>query len=119
MLEHEYGHTLQLEEMGLYKYLRDVASPSFTYAAFDASRPYGTYHGAPWEHDPDKRVGITWPGTDPRADDWSEVYFRATAEQKKYYRDYPQSLILDAAAFNTKSSYTLEEYEYQKRMAGT
>ncbi len=67
-LKHEYGHTVQLAEMGPFKYLNDVGIPSVLAFWLDntGKLPY-KYYGSPWEHDADVKGGVTnrnhelWP----------------------------------------------------------
>jgi len=60
-LNHEYGHTLQEEELGLAKYLAGVAVPSIVVnviSRFD-DEVKKNYYKYPWEADADRRGGVT------------------------------------------------------------
>lgn len=60
VVKHEWGHTEQLEEMGVIKYSLVVATPSFTHACMDELGIYDIkhYHSLPWEYDADIRGGV-------------------------------------------------------------
>lgn len=58
-LKHEYGHRLQLKNIGLYRYIRDVAIPSVK--AFNLNRKNKLlfdYYGSPWESEADVLGGV-------------------------------------------------------------
>lgn len=59
MLNHEYGHKLQLNNMGMLTYISDVAIPSFTANMLDrfGKLPYD-YYGSPWEAEADMLGGV-------------------------------------------------------------
>ena len=53
-LKHEYGHRLQLKQMGLFKYIKDVAIPSVTaYRLHKKGKLTLDYYGSPWEYEAD------------------------------------------------------------------
>ena len=53
-VQHEYGHYLQLAEMGFWTYTTEVAAPSVTAYFLDVKGklPYD-YYSSPWEHQAD------------------------------------------------------------------
>lgn len=55
MLRHEYGHRLQLREMGLWRYILKIAIPSLTANLLSrrGKLPYD-YYGSPWEAGADR-----------------------------------------------------------------
>ena len=59
VLKHEYGHTVQLEKMGLWDYTTQVAAPSVTawFLANQGKLPFD-YHSSPWEHDANVYGGV-------------------------------------------------------------
>ena len=60
ILKHECGHTVQLEKMGIAKYVTDVAIPSVTINLLDRMEnlPYD-YYSYPWEAEANKFGGAT------------------------------------------------------------
>lgn len=56
---HEYGHTVQLREIGLQAYLTFVVVPSVTGFVFDQAEllPNGLYFSLPWEYKADEYGG--------------------------------------------------------------
>ena len=54
LIKHEYGHRVQLKNMGLMRYIIDVAIPSVTANILDRmdKLPYD-YYGSKWEHEAD------------------------------------------------------------------
>ena len=58
-VRHEYGHTRQLKDMGLYLYIVDVAIPSVMGNLLDRSEklPYD-YYGSYWESGADELGGV-------------------------------------------------------------
>ena len=58
-LNHEYGHTVQMNNKGLVKYTKEVAIPSITINVLDRmdKLPYD-YYGAPWEAEADMLGGV-------------------------------------------------------------
>ena len=75
-LNHEYGHILQEQEMGTFKYFFIVAIPSVSFNYLSLNTKYHTeeyYYNLPWEYDADIRGGVTrdyhksWAGN---ARDW-------------------------------------------------
>ena len=59
-LNHEYGHTVQLKNMGVCKYIVDVAIPSVTINLLSrADKLKYDYYGAPWEAQADLYGGVT------------------------------------------------------------
>ena len=77
IVKHEYGHYLQLQEMGLLGYVSNVAAPSVTtfwlYKTNKIKYSEYDYHGAPWEYNANERSGAyssgkaytKWPDTMP------------------------------------------------------
>ena len=59
LVKHEYGHRLQLEQMGLFRYLKKVFFPSVTANLLDrlGRLPYD-YYGSPWEAEADRLGGV-------------------------------------------------------------
>ncbi len=59
-LKHEYGHTVQMENMGVVKYVTDVAIPSITInvLARQEKLPYD-YYSYPWEAEANRLGGST------------------------------------------------------------
>lgn len=54
ILLHEYGHYLQLKEMGFFRFLRQVAFPSVTANLLDRMKKLPLpYYGSPWERGAD------------------------------------------------------------------
>ena len=58
-LNHEYGHTVQLENKGIWNYVVDVVIPSLTTNILRRMNklPYD-YNGAPWEAEADALGGV-------------------------------------------------------------
>ena len=58
-LKHEYGHTVQLETMGVLNYINDVALPSVTAWVVETiyKLPFD-YHSSPWESEADNYGGV-------------------------------------------------------------
>ncbi|MBQ8611151.1 MAG: hypothetical protein IJ412_05500 [Oscillospiraceae bacterium] len=77
LLNHEYGHTLQLDEKGALAYTLSVAIPSVVGFIFDESL-FGdfSYYGAPWEAEADQLGGVTDRTIDkaPWPDAWYTGY---------------------------------------------
>ena len=71
---HEYGHYLQLQEMGWWNYICDVAIPSVTGNRLESKgklKVGGTainYYSQPWEYEADQLGGVVrcYPGTATR-----------------------------------------------------
>ena len=58
VLKHEYGHRLQLKEMGFFRYAWEVALPSFTiFWLQKVGKLQYDYNTYPWEADANKRGG--------------------------------------------------------------
>lgn len=55
-VKHEYGHYLQLKEVGIYKYTRYVFIPSVR--GFWSGIPYEEYYSQPWEYGADLYGGV-------------------------------------------------------------
>lgn len=112
MLDHEYGHTLQLKEYKLIPYIFNFALPSRNNYLLDKEGllPYPSYYDAPWEFDADVRGGVVRT-TDPLAEVWRDLYFDASNKQKKYYQENPDILFKDAKyPFNEYyQRYTIQE----------
>ena len=72
IVKHEYGHYLQLQEMGFGGYISNVAAPSVT--AFwlnKAGKLSYDYYGSPWEHDANEKGEACftyelWPDDAPK-----------------------------------------------------
>ena len=64
-VRHEYGHRLQWEQMGFFRFVRRVALPSVTANLMDrrGKLPYD-YYGSPWEAEADRLGGASHPGRD-------------------------------------------------------
>ena len=59
-VKHEYGHTVQLENMGVMGYLLNVAIPSVTAYNLDKNGNLSyDYYTAPWEAEADKHGGVS------------------------------------------------------------
>lgn len=70
--EHEYGHTVQYANMGLFGYIEEVGIPSLTAYLLDSqdNLPYD-YHSAPWEAEANENVDVVYgPFTNP----WTEAH---------------------------------------------
>ena len=50
-VRHEYGHYLQLEELGIYKYSKYIVIPSLY--GYWSNVPYDKYYSQPWEYGAD------------------------------------------------------------------
>ena len=58
-LNHEYGHTVQMDNKGIFKYTLDVAVPSVTINILDRmDKLKYDYYGAPWEAEADMLGGV-------------------------------------------------------------
>ena len=66
-VRHEYGHTQQLERIGIYNYIYFVAIPSLkgSYLSSKGKLPY-EYNSAPWEYEADMLGGADRKNTDPK-----------------------------------------------------
>ncbi len=82
-VKHEYGHTVQLDNMGLLDYITDVAIPSVTAYNLDkhGKLPYD-YYTAPWEAEADVHGSVSrardknypaWTPSDGYYDFWDLV----------------------------------------------
>jgi len=59
-LRHEYGHTVQLDKMGVVAYVGLVVSPSVTFYAIDELTDIDiSYYSLPWEFEADRLGGVT------------------------------------------------------------
>ncbi|MBQ2815580.1 MAG: hypothetical protein IJE65_02815, partial [Clostridia bacterium] len=58
-LNHEYGHAVQADNVGMFKYTFNVAIPSLTANVLDRYEklPYD-YYGSPWELEADMLGGV-------------------------------------------------------------
>lgn len=58
-LKHEYGHTVQMQNKGVFRYTLEVAIPSVTINILHRmdKLPYD-YYGAPWEAEADALGGV-------------------------------------------------------------
>ena len=75
MLNHEYGHFLQLQEYGLFSYTSTVAIPSVICNILDrADLLSWTYYSSPWEYEADKFGGVTRSNYSPWASGISSCY---------------------------------------------
>ena len=63
ILNHEYGHTLQQEEIGTIRYLSYVALPSIVINVVSRKSKViaDNYYNFPWEYDADMRGGVYRP----------------------------------------------------------
>ena len=74
VVKHEYGHYLQMQDMGVASYTADIALPSATvYWLKQMNKIKYDYYGSPWESDADKRGGAEreddkapWPSSAPK-----------------------------------------------------
>lgn len=75
MLNHEYGHFLQLREYGFASYTSTIAIPSVTCNLLDRADllPW-TYYSSPWEYEADQLGGVTRSNDAPWASDVSSSY---------------------------------------------
>lgn len=59
VLKHEYGHRLQYEKLGFFKYISRVALPSLTAnLLYKAGKLPYDYYGSPWEKEADSLGGV-------------------------------------------------------------
>lgn len=72
ILNHEYGHNLQEEEMGTLGFIIKVAIPSVAYNLFsrDNEELSACYNSMPWEYGADKLGGATHS-----YEDWAEALY--------------------------------------------
>ena len=75
MLNHEYGHVLQLEEYGVVSYTCTIAIPSVACNLLDRADllPW-TYYSSPWEYEADQLGGVTRTNYASWASDVSSGY---------------------------------------------
>ena len=78
LLRHEYGHYLQLREIGLFGYITYVAIPSAYYFHQTKNGKYSwdEYYNRPWEYIADVYGGVTWEHSPNAASD-AEIYWNA------------------------------------------
>jgi RHS repeat-associated protein len=78
-IQHEYGHTKQLDELGILKYSIYVAVPSVTCNLLTRAGklPYG-YYNSPWEYQADVYGGVNGRNYLPWANTVSEMYSTVT-----------------------------------------
>jgi len=55
-VQHEYGHAVQYDEIGIYKYIKYVAIPSLY--GYWSNVPYEEYYSQPWEYGADLYGGV-------------------------------------------------------------
>lgn len=83
MPRHEYGHRIQLKNMGLARYTRKIAVPSLTANILDrlGKLPYD-YYGSPWEAEADELGGVI-----RRADNtpWPEEAYSSYSDLLKLF----------------------------------
>ena len=59
-VKHEYGHTKQLENMGVSRYTKEIALPSVTANVLDrVGKLDYDYYGSPWEAEADLLGGVS------------------------------------------------------------
>ena len=78
-IRHEYGHFLQFINMGVGKYITDVALPSVTVYMIDVSVGLPeevNYYGSPWEYSAD-RLG----GTSRKVPQWTRDSYNAIRDR--------------------------------------
>lgn len=77
LLRHEYGHTIQLDELGLVTYLTRVVVPSviFYVGSEVGLYPWENYYSYPWEYQADIYGGATHT-YQPWADEMLKTYWR-------------------------------------------
>ena len=65
-LKHEYGHSVQMDNMGVVKYITNVAIPSVTINILDrqGKLPYD-YYSYPWEAEANKLGGTALTDSNP------------------------------------------------------
>lgn len=70
MLLHEYGHTEQLDSLGVVCYLNTIVYPSVTCFALSSISPKleQNYYSLPWEYSADKMGGVSRTHAD-----WAET----------------------------------------------
>ena len=76
LLKHEYGHTKQLEELGVFDYCTKVVIPSavFFWSTELLGLPDENYYSYPWEYQADQYGGVKRKYTD-WAEDYSNYYW--------------------------------------------
>ena len=70
-VKHEYGHTVQFEQLGLWKYLKQVGIPSVTGYLLGDELPYD-YYTAPWEAEADMYGDVAPSDRKKKKRPWSE-----------------------------------------------
>lgn len=74
-VKHEYGHTVQLDEHGLFEYILEVAVPSLINNYLDQKGKTDNYYGAPWEAEADKYSNVTRrTNNEPWSEEWYTAY---------------------------------------------
>ena len=75
MLNHEYGHTLQLKKYGVVSYTCTIAIPSVICNRLDkySMLPWD-YYSSPWEFEADQLAGVTRTSYESWANDISSIY---------------------------------------------
>ena len=75
-LRHEYGHTIQLEKLGVVDYTRWVVIPSLTGAAISNSGSLNVdYYSLPWEFEADVYGHVRGRGGyEPEVLEWYNMY---------------------------------------------
>ena len=89
IVRHEYGHYLQLKEMGWGKYINYVAVPSFMFATlvyFDCF-PYENYNSLPQEYDANVRANANMGPYLTDADKRREEWMRAVMNKRLPYNE--------------------------------
>ena len=76
LLVHEYGHTIQLQELGVWDYYKYVVKPSVSRYNKTKDGPYSwdSYYSTPWEYQADQYGGVT-RNYKPWASESSERYW--------------------------------------------
>ena len=78
LLNHEYGHSLQEEQLGTFNYLFFVAIPSVTYfcVSRDNKQLKNIYYSMPWEYKADQMGQVNRDNYCSWADEISDWYFK-------------------------------------------
>ena len=77
-VKHEYGHKLQYNDLGPYRYLAVVAIPSLATYWLSEKNDWvdKNYYNMPWEYDADKRMGVSRDEHTESAEWASYFYFK-------------------------------------------
>ena len=72
-VKHEYGHTVQYDKLGFWKYIEKVGIPSVTGYLMGDDLPYD-YYTAPWEAEADKYGGVDPATRTYKKGPWTEKH---------------------------------------------